>query len=76
MPKPLKPCPFCAAERIVELWVRFDAGHVSHLHCEACGADGPSIYSEYGPKIAMARARAAWNGRGVALPRRDTEGAI
>lgn len=63
--KTLKPCPFCLTEgeRLIELWDTFDAGHVAHIHCEKCGAFGPSVYSEEGAKIALARARWAWNGR-------------
>lgn len=61
----LKPCPFCGASRTVELWVNFDAGHIAHIHCEGCGADGPSIYSEHGAQTAIKRARFGWNGRSV-----------
>ena len=63
---PLKPCPWCLAEgddRLFELWDRFDAGHIAHIHCTRCGAHGPSIYSEYGADVAIKRARFAWNGR-------------
>ena len=63
--KPLKPCPFCGAQRAVELWSDFDAGHVAYIHCEGCGADGPSIYGEHGADVATQRARWAWNGRSV-----------
>ena len=41
---PLKPCPFCLTdgdERLIELWDTFDAGHIAHVHCTQCGADGP-----------------------------------
>lgn len=63
--KPLKPCPFCLTEgeKLIELWDRFDAGHIAHIHCEHCGADGPSIYSEQSANAAIMRARFWWNGR-------------
>jgi hypothetical protein len=64
--KPLKPCPFCLTEgaKLIELWDLFDAGIVAHIHCEHCGADGPSIYSEVGGvDAALFRARSMWNGR-------------
>ena len=62
---PLKPCPFCLSdgERLLDLWDRFDAGHVAHVHCYKCGASGPSIYSEQSADVAIKRARWAWNGR-------------
>lgn len=58
----LKPCPFCgtAGERLIDLWDKFDAGHIAHVHCEKCGADGPSIYSEQDADTAIKRARWAW----------------
>ena len=58
----LKPCPFCLTEgaKLIELWDLFDAGIVAHIHCEHCGADGPSIYCEVGGvDAALARARSA-----------------
>lgn len=64
--KPLKPCPFCLTEgaKLIELWDLFDAGIVAHIHCEHCGADGPSIYCEVGgADAALFRARSMWNGR-------------
>ena len=64
--KPLKPCPFCLTEgaKLIELWDLFDAGIVAHIHCEHCGADGPSIYCEVGGvDAALFRARSMWNGR-------------
>lgn len=64
--KPLQACPFCGVsgdDRLYELWDRFDAGHIAHIHCTACGADGPSIYSECSADTAIKRARWAWNGR-------------
>lgn len=63
--KPLKPCPFCLTEgaKLIELWDTFDAGHIAHIHCGHCGADGPSVYSEMGAEPAIARARSMWNGR-------------
>ena len=59
----LEPCPFCGARRTVELWDRFDAGHIAYLHCEGCGANGPSVYSESGAEAALVGARKGWNGR-------------
>lgn len=63
---PLKPCPFCSTEgaKLIELWDNFDAGHIAHIHCERCGADGPSVYGEMGAAPTIAQARAMWNGRG------------
>ena len=58
-----RPCPFCGEHRAVELWDLFDAGHIAHLHCEKCGADGPSIYSEKGASDAIRRSRQAWEVR-------------
>lgn len=63
----LKPCPFCGAKRTVELWDQFDAGHIAYLHCEACGTNGPSVYSDGGAEVALVRARHGWNGRSVAI---------
>ena len=62
---PLKPCPFCLTEgaKLIELWDLFDAGIVAHIHCEHCGADGPSVYSEMGATAAILRSRSMWNGR-------------
>ena len=63
---PLKPCPFCLTdgdERLIELWDTFDAGHIAHVHCTHCGADGPSVYGEMGAAPTIARARSMWNGR-------------
>lgn len=63
---PLKPCPFCLTdgeERLIELWDTFDAGHIAHIHCTHCGADGPSVYGEMGAAPTIARARSMWNGR-------------
>jgi hypothetical protein len=65
----LKPCPFCLAEgsRLIELWDSFDAGVIAHIHCEHCGADGPSVYGEMGAAGTIMRARAMWNARAVAV---------
>lgn len=66
----LDACPFCGAvgdERLIDLWDGFDAGHIAHVHCTSCGADGPSIYSEYGADVAIKRARYGWNGRSAIL---------
>jgi hypothetical protein len=62
---PLKPCPFCLTEgaKLIELWDTFDAGHIAHIHCEHCGADGPSVYGEMGANPTIMRARSMWNGR-------------
>ena len=65
---PLKPCPFCLTdgdERLIELWDTFDAGHIAHIHCTHCGADGPSVYSEQGAEHARRDARHRWNSRMV-----------
>lgn len=63
----LKRCPFCGAGKHVELWDRFDGGYIAHVHCESCGADGPSIYSEFSADVALKRARWSWNGRSVEM---------
>lgn len=63
---PLKPCPFCLTEgedRLIELCDTFDAGHIAHIHCTHCGANGPSVYGEMGAAPTIARARSMWNGR-------------
>lgn len=65
MSDPLKPCPFCGnddGDRLVELWEPFDDGHVAHVHCEKCGAGGPSEYSALAV-AALTLARAKWNAR-------------
>ena len=51
--------PVCLTEgaKLIELWDLFDAGIVAHIHCEHCGADGPSIYCEVGGVDALALAR-------------------
>jgi len=64
--KELLPCPFCGKSRAIDLWDRFDAGHIAHMHCEGCGADGPSIYSERGADDAIRSARIGWNTRAAA----------
>ena len=58
----LKPCPFCghSGEWLTELWDRFDAGHIAHVHCQKCGADGPSMYGEVSAQATVDAARAAW----------------
>jgi Lar family restriction alleviation protein len=63
----MKPCPFCGYLQPIELFDVFDAGHIAHLHCERCGADGPSVYV-YGMDRAsldeaLSRARRAWDKR-------------
>lgn len=60
---PLKPCPFCFRSATVELWDTFDAGHIAYLHCESCGARGPSFYSKRGHEDALRMAREAWGRR-------------
>lgn len=65
---PLKPCPFCLTDgddRLIELWDLFDAGHIAHIHCTHCGADGPSVYSEASAEDAVRQARGRWNARPV-----------
>ena len=61
----LSRCPFCNAgeDRLVDLWNSFDAGHIAHVHCEQCGADGPSIYQESPLSDLLIKARKAWNRR-------------
>ena len=73
---PLKPCPFCLTdgdERLIELWDTFDAGHIAHIHCTRCGADGPSVYGEMGAAPTIARARSMWNGRAEYLKTPNAE---
>lgn len=62
---PLSPCPFCGTEggRLVEVCETIADGHVAHIHCEHCGADGPSVYSQRGPDPTAMRAQARWNAR-------------
>lgn len=59
----MKPCPFCAANRAIELWDTFDAGHIAWAYCERCGARGPSRYSEISADAAISEATAAWDRR-------------
>jgi hypothetical protein len=62
----LLPCPFCGAsgdERLIDLWDRFDAGHIANVHCTSCGGDGPSVYCEDGASFAIDGARGQWNQR-------------
>lgn len=62
----LKPCPFCGTHgdnRLFDLWDSFDAGHIAHVHCTNCGADGPSIYGEHDADDVIVKARHAWNVR-------------
>jgi hypothetical protein len=40
------PCPFCNSTQLAELSDRFDGGRLAWVHCETCGADGPSIYAD------------------------------
>lgn len=63
----LKPCPWCwhEGEFLLDLWDNFDAGHIAHVHCSHCGADGPSVYSENGADSAIKDARHRWNSRMV-----------
>ena len=67
----LKPCPWCWTEgdALFDLWDRFDAGHIAHVHCTHCGADGPSVYSEQSADHAIRDARHRWNSRMVARPK-------
>ncbi len=64
----LKPCPWCRTEGagLFDLWDSFDAGHIAHVHCTHCSADGPSVYSEQGAASAIKQARHRWNSRMVA----------
>jgi hypothetical protein len=48
---------------LIDLWNHFDGGEIAHVHCEACGANGPSIYSAQGTETAVRRARFAWGER-------------
>lgn len=65
----MKPCPFCLSTRVIELWDKFDAGHIAWIYCEKCGARGPSCYSEVcrrgmsSADTAITEARAAWDRR-------------
>ncbi len=61
----LLPCPWCRADgdRLFDLWDRFDAGTVAHVHCTRCGAYGPSVYSEASANDAIRQARGRWNAR-------------
>ncbi len=61
----LAPCPFGGTdgERLIELWDRFDAGHIAHIHCMKCGAFGPSFYSEAGAQDAIRQAIEGWQRR-------------
>lgn len=63
----LKPCPWCwtDGDGLFDLWDRFDAGHIAHVHCTHCGADGPSVYSEISACHAIKQARNRWNSRMV-----------
>jgi len=72
---PLKPCPFCLTEgaKLIELWDTFDAGHIAHIHCTHCGADGPRVYGEMGAAPTIARARSMWNGRAEYLKTPNVE---
>ena len=67
----LKPCPWCWTEgaALFDLWDRFDAGTIAHVHCTHCGADGPSVYSEQSADHAIRDARHRWNSRMVARPK-------
>lgn len=61
----LRPCPWCGPvyqSRLVALSDRFDGGYVAHIHCERCGAGGPSQYDE-SEEDAIRYACNAWNGR-------------
>ena len=64
----LKPCPWCwtDGDALFDLWDRFDVGHIAHVHCTHCGADGPSCYSETSADDAIKQARHRWNSRMVA----------
>jgi uncharacterized Zn finger protein len=61
---PLRPCPWCGPahqHRVVALLDRFDGGHIAYVHCERCGAGGPSEYHET-EAVALREACNAWNG--------------
>lgn len=59
----LVPCHWCGTDGagLFDLWDRFDAGHIAHVHCTHCGAYGPSVYSETSADDAIRRARHRWN---------------
>ena len=61
----LRPCPWChnVEPGLLDLWGDFDAGHIARVHCERCGADGPSVYNEQGAGEAIKQARIRWNAR-------------
>jgi NTP pyrophosphatase (non-canonical NTP hydrolase) len=65
----LQPCPWCGTvgEPLCDLWEAFDGGHIAHVHCAKCGADGPSIYTEEGSDAAISEARVQWNERSVLM---------
>jgi hypothetical protein len=59
----LRPCRFCGsagAEHLFATATRFDGGHLAHVQCMRCGAQGPSVYDEGGADIATTRAAQTW----------------
>lgn len=62
---PLRPCPWCGTEErqgLVALCERFDPVHIAYIHCEKCGARGPSEYHD-NEAAALRDACNAWNKR-------------
>lgn len=61
----LKPCPWpaCRKDGAMLLWDRLDVDlWVSHVHCPACGAGGPSVSADNAQQ-AVEAAATAWNTR-------------
>ena len=66
----LKPCPWptCRKDAAIALWDRLDDDlWAAHIHCQACGAGGPSMSAESAQQ-AVDAAAAAWNTRTEKAP--------